>query len=122
MRLLDGVRKWIPGSDRLAFVGIDLYRVSERNETDWGNPQSRFCDPQSTLPALLNRSQDVTWQLLSLLDTYDDAFIDKQQIPTLIREFCLLEEYCESEEERNWLLKATAFLKGSKEHVRFVGD
>ena len=109
----------------MALVGIDLYRLSERDKTEWNNPQYVFSDPKSMLPALLNRTLGVKWQLLCLIDPYDDTFIERQQISTLLREFRLLEEYCNSEEERTWLLQAIAFIQHSEEskaQLRFVGD
>lgn len=114
-----------PRFDTLALVGIDLYRVSERDKTYWDNPNVFFGDSKSTLAALLNRSFGARWQLLCLIDPYDDTFIEHKQIGTLLKEFRLLEEYCMSEEERTWLLQAIVFIQRSEEskaHLRFVGD
>jgi hypothetical protein len=106
-------------------VGIDLYRVSERDKTEWNNPQCVFGDPKSTLPALLRRSFGAKWELLCLIDPYDDTFIEQEQIGRLLNEFHILEEYCTSEEERTWLVQAIAFIQHAQElktHLRFVGD
>ena len=101
-------------------MGIDLYRASERNERQeiWG-------DPQSILPALLHRSGGRNWQFLCLIDPYGDTVFDHYQMGTLLKEFRLLEEYCTSEEERQWLVEAVAFIERSGEvhnGLRFVGD
>jgi hypothetical protein len=101
-------------------MGIDLYRVSE-----WNERRDILVDPKSILPALLNRSWGRNWQLLSLIDPYDDTVFDHHQMDTLLKEFRLLEEYCTSEEERLWLAEAIAFIERSGEadkSLRFVGD
>lgn len=40
-------------TDTLVHGGIDLYRVSEPDKTEWNNPECVFVDPKSILPALL---------------------------------------------------------------------
>lgn len=106
-------------------MGIDLYRVSERDKTEWNKRNCVFGDPKSTVRALLKPSFGAKWELLCLIDPYHDTFIEHQQIGSLLNDFHLLEEICTSEAERTWLVQAIAFiqdLEKSKAPLRFVGD
>lgn len=99
---------------------IDVYLTSE-----WNERQDYWGDPKSILPRLLDRSRGRSWELIQFIDPYGDTVFNHLQVSTLLKEFRLLEEYCTSEEERNWLAAAIALIERSGEahtYLKLMGD